>query len=189
MLLPRLSSFSATKSAIIAISAIVVINTLLPANNVALDGEIPSTVLSRLIEDESRLPTDVFSDFNDDVFSSLAASSLRLPRRIDIDLTESPQGYEINADLPGVQKGDIKVEVTMSNILKVTVEKQSATNVEKSKAQYSERMRGFLSRSISLPEDADAKKLTATYKNGVLTLVIPKLATGNSASGFTVEVK
>ena len=81
--------------------------------------------------------------------------------------------YEITVELPGVSEDQITVEVH-DNRLSVTGEKQSS-HEEKGKSFYfSERTYGSFRRSFRLPDDADADKILATHKDGVLDIKIAK---------------
>jgi len=81
--------------------------------------------------------------------------------------------YEITVELPGVSEDQITVEVH-DNRLSVTGEKQSS-HEEKGKSFYfSERTYGSFRRSFRLPDDADADKVLATHKDGVLDIKIAK---------------
>ncbi len=83
--------------------------------------------------------------------------------------------YEITLELPGVGDEDISVEVNDGR-LTVTGEKRS-THEEKNKDFYfSERIYGKFRRTFRLPDDADAEKIAATHKDGVLTIKIAKVA-------------
>ena len=81
--------------------------------------------------------------------------------------------YEITVELPGVSDADIHAEVRDGR-LTITGEKR-ADREEKGKDYYfSERVYGSFRRTFRLPDDADADKIQATHKDGVLSLRIPK---------------
>ena len=83
--------------------------------------------------------------------------------------------YEIIVELPGVSEKDISVEVTDGRLI-ITGEKRAA-HEEKGKDYYfSERVYGKFRRVFSLPDDADTSKIAATQKDGVLTIMIAKVA-------------
>jgi len=85
----------------------------------------------------------------------------------------TPHNYEVTLELPGVSDEDISVEVGDGS-LTVTDEKRS-THEEKDKDFYfSERLYGKFRRTFRLPDDADADKISATHKDGVLTIKIAK---------------
>jgi HSP20 family protein len=98
-----------------------------------------------------------------------------------LDVTEKENVYEIKADLPGVKKEDINIRID-GNIVQIDAEMKSdkETRGNGNKVLRSERYRGSISRSFSLAQDVDETKSQARYADGVLTLELPKKATGSA---------
>ncbi|MBL7197654.1 MAG: Hsp20/alpha crystallin family protein [Candidatus Omnitrophica bacterium] len=90
-----------------------------------------------------------------------------------LDLYEDKDNLVVKADLPGLKQEEIEVDV-VDDILTIKGEKKQ--DVEKKEKNYYrfERAYGSFSRSIALPKYVDATKTKASYKDGVLELVIPK---------------
>jgi HSP20 family protein len=91
-------------------------------------------------------------------------------------VTETENEYRVEAELPGLEEKDI--QVTLENgVLTLAGERKEEREEkdEKRGLMHRESFRGRFERSLALPEDADEKSVTASYKNGVLTLAIPKL--------------
>ena len=90
-----------------------------------------------------------------------------------VDIKEEPNRFVILADLPGVDPKDI--EITMDKGV-LTIKGERSEEKEETKEGYKrvERMRGTFYRRFSLPDTADAEKISAKSKNGVLEVVIPK---------------
>ena len=80
--------------------------------------------------------------------------------------------YRIRADLPGMAKKDIDIEV-VDNRLKITGERKHDID-ESIDQNYSEINYGMFTRTFNLPEDVIANKIKASMKNGVLALEIPR---------------
>jgi HSP20 family protein len=100
------------------------------------------------------------------------ASELRgsTPR---VDLIETQEGVEIEAELPGMDQSQI--ELTLSgNTLLITGEKSPQQTDDNRRHAISERFHGRFSRSITLPFEPDAGGVTATFRNGVLHVRLPK---------------
>ena len=100
--------------------------------------------------------------------------------RTSVDISEDKQAFYIHAELPGVKLADVKVAVD-KNILTLSGKKYSAFEInsedkdkETISAHTTERRFGEFSRSFTLPDTVDAKKLVAKFNDGVLTLEIPK---------------
>ncbi len=91
-----------------------------------------------------------------------------------VDIREEKDRYVIHADLPGVQAKDI--EITMENgVLTLKGERAGKTTEARETYKRVERVRGTFYRSFSLPDTADAAKVEARSKDGVLEIVLPKL--------------
>ena len=90
-----------------------------------------------------------------------------------VDILESPQTYDIKANLPGIPKEKINISVKDNRYLSQQVMKKSK---KKRQRHYhsAERYSGSYQRSISLPENANADNIKAKFENGVLSLTIPK---------------
>jgi HSP20 family protein len=96
-----------------------------------------------------------------------------------VDIKESDQAFVIHADIPGVDPKDI--EITMENgVLTIKGERVLETKEERKDYKRVERLRGAFHRRFSLPDTADAEKISATGKHGVLEIVIPKRALAQS---------
>jgi HSP20 family protein len=91
----------------------------------------------------------------------------------DVDLAESKEGYIVKADLPGVAKEDVKVTLS-EDVLTITGEKKEEKEITDHNIHKSERVYGSFTRSFRLPTPVQSEKIKAEYKDGVLTLSIPK---------------
>lgn len=91
-----------------------------------------------------------------------------------VDIEEEEDRYLIRADLPGVDKKDIDVKLE-NGMLSIRGDKHTEIETGKgSKRHRTERFHGSFARSFSLPDTVEPEKVNATYKDGVLTLAIPK---------------
>ena len=90
-----------------------------------------------------------------------------------VDVSDDKDNFYITAEIPGIAKEDVKVNIK-NDTLTICGEK-SVNKEDKEKNFYrAERVYGSFSRSFNLPEAVDKDKIKAEYKNGILTLVIPK---------------
>ena len=92
-----------------------------------------------------------------------------------VDVTETDTGYEIEAELPGLDQKDIELTLT-DNILTLKGEKKQEREEKKKEYYLSERSYGSFQRSFRLPDDSDLDKLSTTFRNGVLKISLPKSA-------------
>jgi HSP20 family protein len=87
-------------------------------------------------------------------------------RRVPVDLYEDKDNTYVRAELPGVNRDDINVELT-DGYLTVTATRKTKTGDREDSVS--------LTRSVSVPDAAvQADKITAAYENGVLTVTLPK---------------
>ena len=93
-----------------------------------------------------------------------------------VDVREDAERFVIDADVPGVEPGDI--ELTMENgVLTIKGERKLGTEDEGGNGyRRVERMHGGFYRRFTLPDTADAEAISANGKHGVLEVVIPKRA-------------
>lgn len=120
---------------------------------------------------------DWFRDYERAIDSALRAplltedDELRMSPRVDV--AETDKNIEISADLPGVDEKDIKVELR-NGVLWLSGEKRCASKEESKNMYRSERYYGSFERGISLPCDVEKGKVDASYKDGVLKVILPK---------------
>lgn len=90
-----------------------------------------------------------------------------------IDVHETDDLIEMSAELPGVEQDDIDVSV-LDGVLTISGEKK-ATRESDDGARIVERSYGSFKRSFRLPETVKTDEIKASFKNGVLTLTLPKV--------------
>jgi HSP20 family protein len=91
-----------------------------------------------------------------------------------VDIYEDKDGVVLKAELPGMKKDDIDVRVE-NNVLTMNGQRKREQEVKEDGYYRCERSYGSFSRSFSLPTTVDVKKINASYKDGVLTVSLPKL--------------
>lgn len=98
--------------------------------------------------------------------------------RIKMDVTENDQSYTVRAEIPGVKKEDIKVDID-GNQVSISAEARKETEEKKGETVVrSERYYGQQSRSFTLGCEIDDEKAEAKYRDGVLELTLPKKKNG-----------
>ena len=91
-----------------------------------------------------------------------------------VDIKEGDKAFTIIADIPGVDPNDIEVHME-NGILSVKGHRETTREEEKEGYKRVERSSGTFYRRFSMPETANADKIEAKSKNGVLEITIPKL--------------
>ena len=90
-----------------------------------------------------------------------------------VDMYDEGKELVMKADMPGVKKEDLHLDLT-ENILTLSGEKKMEETVEKGGLYRCERSYGRFTRSFELPSDVDTEKITASLKEGVLEVRLPK---------------
>ncbi|RKX77927.1 MAG: Hsp20/alpha crystallin family protein [Spirochaetes bacterium] len=129
----------------------------------------------------------LWNDFDrmvDSLFKDMPYWDTNLP---SVDVREEEDKYIIEADLPGLNEKEIDVK-TEKGLLTVSSRKDEKKEEKKGEYLIRERRSSSFSRSFRLPEDVDKEKIEASYRNGVLTLELPKRAEVKPKS-INVKVK
>lgn len=91
-----------------------------------------------------------------------------------VEVTEKEKEYDIRAELPGVKKEDLDIDID-KNYLTIRAKKEEEICEDKKAYKKSEFRYGEFSRSVYLPQDIDMDKIDATLEHGVLKIKVPKL--------------
>ena len=89
------------------------------------------------------------------------------------DMVEGDRDYRITAELPGMSEKEIEIALT-GDALTLKGEKREEHEEKGASRHVAERRYGAFQRTFALPEDADVEKVEAAFKNGVLTVTVPK---------------
>ena len=124
------------------------------------------------------MPMDVFDDM-ESVIHSIFNTDWNLPARNTqnwspaVDVKETDNSFILSADIPGLTKKDIKVKVANEK-LSIIGERSYEMDQENDNYHYRERRFGSFDRSFNLPETVDEDKISASFKNGILSIQLPK---------------
>jgi HSP20 family protein len=99
---------------------------------------------------------------------------------VKIDVSEDEKSFTVKADIPGVKKEDIQIDIDDDRVSIRAEAKKEKEEKKDEKVVYSERAYGMVSRSFTLPADVDANGAKAEYRDGVLNLLLPKKANGTA---------
>ncbi|MCI0708511.1 MAG: Hsp20/alpha crystallin family protein [Ignavibacteriae bacterium] len=102
-----------------------------------------------------------------------------------VDITEKENEYLVNVELPGINKDDVKIMVE-NNVLTIRGERKQDQETKQDGYRRVERSYGAFQRSFKLPNTVKAEKIDASYKDGVLTVTLPK---AEEAKPKQIEVK
>ena len=132
-----------------------------------------------LDEQFGRLVENMFED----MFAPFAQAGALSPR---LNISETDQAFQIEAEMPGVKKEDVKVAVEHQ---RVTIEGQSQHQSEQREGEnllYAERSASRFLRSFTLPSEVDENGAQARMEHGVLTLTLPKKQ-GSAATRIAIQ--
>jgi HSP20 family protein len=102
-----------------------------------------------------------------------------------VDITEDEKEFLFKAELPEVKKEDVKVLIE-NGVIRITGERHMEKEEKGKKYHRIERAYGSFERSFSLPENSKPDAMTADYKDGMLTLRVPK---SQEEAPKSIEVK
>jgi HSP20 family protein len=127
----------------------------------------PTSVFTALQREVDRL----FEDFGRQTWSPFSMADVS----VKMDVVETKDGVELTAELPGMEEKD--VQVTLSDrILTISGEKRAEKEEKDKNYYFSERSYGSFSRSVELPSDIEADKISAVFAKGILKVTVPTAA-------------
>ncbi len=119
----------------------------------------------------------IFAEFNNNAFKGVVIDpnfSKGFSFKPDTDLVDKGSNYQLKMNLAGMDDKSIKIDVK-DNYLSVQAKSETKKEQkEGDKIIHQERHVGIVQRGMTLPKDADAKNYKSEYKNGVLTITVPK---------------
>lgn len=139
---------------------------------VAHRSEDPFAALHREVD-------DLFNQFTDGFFRGFRTPALeravtegaaRIPR---VNFSEGEKEYELTAELPGLDEKDLQVELH-EDVLTIKGEHKEENEEKQKNYHLVEHRYGSYQRSMIVPQDVDEDKVKAKFKNGILTLTLPK---------------
>ena len=131
------------------------------------------------------IPANAFGAFEDTLNRFFATPANSRPWTPPVDILETEQELILKTDVPDMTEKDIAITIE-NGTLTIKGERKFQKKDEKSGYHRIERSFGAFARSFTLPETVEAEKVSATYKNGVLTVALPKKEVAKPRS---IEIK
>ena len=130
---------------------------------------------------------DLFKDFGKGFFIRPFPVPAEVDLTMKVDVKEAEKEFTVLAEIPGVKKEDIAVDVEGDTVSVRAEVKQEKEEKQGEKVVHSERTYGMVARSFSLPVEVDDQAVKAEYKDGVLKLTLPKKTNGAGARRISVS--
>jgi len=102
-----------------------------------------------------------------------------------MDISETKDSLVVKVEVPGMDQKDIRIAL-QENLLTITGEKTQEKDEKEERYHRVERSYGAFTRGVRLPVGVDGSKVVATFKNGLLTVTLPKTP---AAKGTTIPIK
>jgi HSP20 family protein len=120
-----------------------------------------------LVSDFDQMINSIFNDSWNDL-------TTKQTNVIPVDISENEKEFILSADFPGFDKKDVSLKVE-ENQLRLTANQEDQKKFNDVKYSLRERLSGKLSRNFTLPDNVISDSINAIFKNGTLTISIPKI--------------
>ena len=120
------------------------------------------------------------------MFEDLTGSGSENEFQLKVDVWENGDNYVFNADLPGLTKEEVKVQV-LDNNLTISGERKVLSGIGEVKWHKKERSSGSFKRSFAIPAGINLEGIKAKFDNGVLTVTFPKEETAKSNTEIPIN--
>jgi HSP20 family protein len=137
-----------------------------------------------------RFHDEIADFFNDNGFVSPPRfGKIHFAQYPKMNLFEDEKSYTFEYELAGIDKKDIKVEVSGDNILTVSGSKKELTKEEQKGLIRQERFHGTFTRSFSLPDDINKDEIKVSHENGILKVIVTKDKAKSKETTRVIEIE
>lgn len=148
------------------------------------------TPIARFHDEIDRMFDNVFRNFglpSLGLDSTLAGLGQNMMLRPNVDISATDKEYTVTVEVPGVDEKDVKLEL-VGDTLTIKGEKKQESEKKEKDFYRVERSYGSFQRVLTLPEDADQEGINAQFKNGVLSITLPRRAV-SKPKGKVIDIK
>lgn len=148
------------------------------------------SVPSTFSRDEFLTPiSSFFNDFFDEKFPVLKNGFFEEGSYPRCDISETDTSLELIAEIPGLDKSQVKVELNDDGVLSIAGEKHQETEDKKKNYVHKELKRSSFYRSFFVGDNIDKEKIDAKFDNGILTITLPKTIPTPKTEPKRIEIK
>lgn len=140
-----------------------------------------------LVKFKDTFPSFLDEFFGGDIFDSMRGASTIGNSLPAVNVKENDKAFLLEVAAPGMKKEDFKLELE-NNILGISSESKDEQSEEKEKYTRREFRYSAFRRTFTLPKHVDSDRIKAEYKDGVLTIEIPKKVEEKMPSSKTIEI-
>lgn len=130
--------------------------------------------MNSLVKLRENLMRDFFNDWMTPGVVIRPLHGRPLPEEFPVELREDDQNYVLEAEIPGLKKDDIEINIDGTTVSISAEVKQCDRKMENERMVQSERYYGAITRRFTLPSEIDSQRCDAKYQDGILSLVLPK---------------
>lgn len=109
--------------------------------------------------------------FDDDYLPSISGRTSSMPA---VNIREDDKHYLLDLAVPGMDKKDLKIDIS-EDVLTISSESKSETSIEREEFKKKEFNYSSFCRSFYIPDNVNKEKIGANYKDGILTVTLPKM--------------
>jgi HSP20 family protein len=147
------------------------LNTLLFASLLTTALNADAIAVTNPYDKEFAKMNQYFNSLVESHFNNVKLNNFNYPR---MDIQDTPKEMILKFDLAGVPKENIKLSIDDNNILTLQGEKKESKDENTTNSVKKEIFYGSFERVVKLPDNIEQDKLTTSYKNGILTVKVPK---------------
>jgi HSP20 family protein len=148
--------------------------------------------MANLVKKENTIPTfkNLIENFFESEFPTFGTTFSRFIGSTipSANIKETEENFQIELGIPGIKKEDIKIDLE-DDVLTISSEQKEEKTEEKDNYTRREFNYSSFSRSFQLPEIVDTEKISASYKDGILNIVIPKKDSVIKKAQKRIEIK
>ncbi|MCS5421344.1 MULTISPECIES: Hsp20/alpha crystallin family protein [Psychrilyobacter] len=142
--------------------------------------------MSNLIKKYDFFNPDIFrSLFEDDIFTDRLLHRRIMP---PINVLENEENYQVDVSIPGIKKENIKI-TCKGRVLTISYKQKKSDEYKEKNYHRREFKSQSFSRSFTVPENVNLEKISSEHKDGILSILLPKIEVTKKENTIDIEIK